>query len=601
MSNLDATPYDEDFAPAPVDIHSIEPGLRAAVSYLRVSTREQAERGGQDEGFSIPAQRLANHRKAASMGAAVVAEFVDAGESARKADRPQLQAMLEYVAENDVSYCIVHKVDRLARNRVDDVEINLALGRAGVKLVSATENIDETPSGMLLHGIMSTIAEFYSRNLGNEVSKGLTQKAMSGGTVTRAPLGYKNVRHIDALGRENRTIEVDPERAPLVRWAFDTYATGDWSLMMLRDELTQRGLLTRPTPKHPAKPLMISNLHEMLRNPYYIGEIVYRGESYAGTHEQLIDRGVWQQVQDVLAAHNHAGDRQRVHEHYLKGSVFCGSCGSRLTIMKIKNNYGTEYEYFACLGRHTRRTDCKRQSMPLAAVEQVVERAWQRLRLTYDERVRADDLITRALSDLAKTQGKQRADLESQREALLAERSKLLAAHYADAIPLSLLKIEQDRIASTMALIDEQLEGQDASHATVMKHLAGILNLLQHCGDAYVEAAPQIRRLLNQAFAEKIYVDEDGSGQFELELTVELIRGAAVLPLTDGSAPKAKSIVRPRVDPAPPGQPTINTPPKKNSRGNKSSGVLASLPLFSGSSLNKPVLVGLTGFEPATP
>jgi site-specific DNA recombinase len=182
---------------------------RKAISYVRVSTREQAGRGGQDEGFSIPAQRLANARKAAALGATVVEEFVDAGESARKTDRPQLQAMLDYVTKNNVDFCIVHKVDRLARNRVDDVEINVALTRAGVRLISATENIDETPSGMLLHGIMSTIAEFYSRNLAAEVSKGMTQKAIGGGTLFRAPLGYKNVRRFDAVGREYRTIEVD--------------------------------------------------------------------------------------------------------------------------------------------------------------------------------------------------------------------------------------------------------------------------------------------------------------------------------------------------------------------------------------------------------
>ena len=87
-----------------------------AVSYLRVSTRGQAERGGgHDEGFSIPAQREANKKKALSMGAIVGKEFVDRGASAKSADRPQLQAMLEYVKENAarVDYVIVHKVDRL--------------------------------------------------------------------------------------------------------------------------------------------------------------------------------------------------------------------------------------------------------------------------------------------------------------------------------------------------------------------------------------------------------------------------------------------------------------------------------------------------------
>ena len=86
---------------------------------------------------------------------------------------------------------IVHKVDRLARNRYDDAVISAQLQAAGARLVSVTENIDQTPSGLLLHGIMSSIAEFYSRNLANEVIKGTQQKVSAGGTPHIAPIGYR--------------------------------------------------------------------------------------------------------------------------------------------------------------------------------------------------------------------------------------------------------------------------------------------------------------------------------------------------------------------------------------------------------------------------
>ena len=98
-----------------------------AVLYLRVSTKEQAERGGEAEGFSIPAQREACSRKAGQLGASVVAEFIDAGESARSADRPRLQELLRYLAEQGADFVIVHKVDRLARNRYDDAVITAQL------------------------------------------------------------------------------------------------------------------------------------------------------------------------------------------------------------------------------------------------------------------------------------------------------------------------------------------------------------------------------------------------------------------------------------------------------------------------------------------
>ena len=94
-----------------------ERALATAVIYLRVSTKEQAQRDGDREGYSIPAQRDACRRKATALEAAVVEEFADRGESARSADRPELQRLLAYVRSNHVDYVIVHKVDRLARNR----------------------------------------------------------------------------------------------------------------------------------------------------------------------------------------------------------------------------------------------------------------------------------------------------------------------------------------------------------------------------------------------------------------------------------------------------------------------------------------------------
>ena len=104
---------------------------KRAIIYLRVSTARQASSGGEAEGYSIPAQREACRRKATELGADVVDEYVDAGASARSADRPALQALLDRLNEQkDVDYVIVHKVDRLARDRADDVAIGLTIHKA---------------------------------------------------------------------------------------------------------------------------------------------------------------------------------------------------------------------------------------------------------------------------------------------------------------------------------------------------------------------------------------------------------------------------------------------------------------------------------------
>jgi site-specific DNA recombinase len=483
---------------------------KTAVTYLRVSTTEQAKKGGREEGFSIPAQRQANARKAESLSAEVVAEFIDAGESGTKMDkRDGLRDLLAYIRENQVDYCVVHKLDRLARSRADDVAIHFALKQAGVTLVSTSENIDETPSGMLMHGIMSSIAEFYSRNLANEVTKGLAQKASLGGTVTRAPLGYRNIAVQDEYGRINKTVTLDAERAHLITWAFYRYSEGDCSLSVVLDQLTDRGLTTRPTPKWAGKPLTVSGLHHIFHNAYYKGEIHYKGAIYPGAHEPLVDPQTWQQVQDLLAANNVGGTHQRTNLHYLRGSVYCGSCGSRLMITIARNKSGTEYPYLVCSGRVRKTSDCTRQAMLVEHIEELIEDEYRTLALAPELRDSIEALILEDFDALHETSEKDRKQLDAQRIELTAQRQKLLDAHYAGAIPIELLKTEQDRIARQLSRIQEHLAAADSSYEEARAVLAEALDLTRDCHAAYLEANEPTRRLFNQAFFTKIYIDED--------------------------------------------------------------------------------------------
>lgn len=74
----------------------------------------------------------------------------------------------------------------------------------------------------------------------------------------------------------------------------------------------------------------------------------------------LVPPEVWYQVQSVLTAHKSAAEATQVHDHYLKGTVYCGQCASRLIVSNAKNRHGNVYCYFVCSGRHSKRTDCTR-------------------------------------------------------------------------------------------------------------------------------------------------------------------------------------------------------------------------------------------------
>lgn len=481
-----------------------------AVSYLRVSTKEQAERDGDPEGYSIPAQREANRRKAETIGADVIAEFVDRGESARSADRPELQRMLEFIRDQPVTYCIVHKVDRLARNRRDDVTINFALQKAGVRLVSATENIDETPSGMLLHGIMSSIAEFYSRNLANEVVKGMQQKAKTGGTPGRAPIGYKNVAAINEEGREVRTIVVDEQRAELITWAFETYATGEVTVLQLIEDLTARGFSTPATPTRASKPISDSLLYKVLTNPYYKGEVSFQGASYPGRHPKLVDDKTWQAVQDVLASRVN-GERARVHNHYLKGTVYCGSCESRLVVQHAKNRHGVIYEYFVCVGRHQKRTDCQQKAVSIALIEKKIVELYRSMALSPTVAAQTHEVLRGQLERASEEAKNAQSDLIREQQRLMARSEKLLDSHLDDTIPPALYKAEQRKISAQLVTIEDKLDRLKGRFDQIERNLEDALVLSRDCYEAYRRAPDQLRRQYNQAFFTRILVFADGT------------------------------------------------------------------------------------------
>ena len=477
-----------------------------AVIYLRVSTAAQADTDVHDEGYSIPAQREHCSRKAETLSAVVVDEYIDRGESARSADRPALQRMLARLEQGDIDYVIVHKVDRLARSRVDDVSIGLAIRRAGAQLVSATENIDETPSGKLLHGIMATIAEFYSQNLATEAKKGMTQKAKVGGTPGRPPLGYLNVREV-VDGREIRTIAVDPERAPHIRWMFEAYRSGEWTVTTLTEGLADRGLKTRPTKRCPAKPLVRAQVANLLANRYYIGIVSFDGVDYDGRHRPLIDLDTFEEVQAILEARAVAKERPWHNQHYLKGSLWCGRCRSRLTFIRVKGNGGT-YEYFFCLGRQ-RRNGCTQPYVAVTRIEEAVLDHYARVSLTQAEadaiRIMVGDYLRQAWSRSEQEAARQRrrvVELETQRR-------KLLEAHYADALPLALFKEEQDRISRELARARVAAAGVEHQLDDIDAIAAHALTLVTDAQAIYANISDRGRRLMNQAIFEHIWIDED--------------------------------------------------------------------------------------------
>ena len=536
---------------------------KRAVVYLRVSTTKQADKDIDPEGYSLPAQRDACLRKAEELGAEVVDVYMDRGESAKTRDRPKFQEMLSRIQKDrNIDYVILDKVNRFARNRRDDANVLFELRSAGCHLISVKENIDETPAGMLLHGIMATLAEYESRNNGAEAIKGMTKKAEVGGTPGRAPLGYSNVVKM-VEGRAVKVVDIDPERAPLVQWAFTEYATGQWTLNTLTEALAANGLRAIPQGNRSPRPVYRSIVGKMLSNRYYLGIVTFRGIEYSGRHEPLVSQELFDRVQEVLRLHGRSGERSRKHPHYLKGTVYCHSCGSRLCLTLARG----KYLYFFCAGRHTKLTNCLQRYVQTEEIEVAVGDFY-----ATDVRLDEEDCrsIREGLREVIEARRKgalpNLTTARRQIEDLEHQRRRVARGLVDGSLPTDLAREEQDRIRTELAAAHKLVEAAEVSFGEIETPLLRALELVGRCDEVYATGNTRVRRLCNQAFFHQLRIKD-----------VEVAEGDLVEPWRTFHDPMIRDYFR-----------------SVQSGGDRE-------PVRSGKSLNNDFLAPPAGLEPAPP
>ena len=313
---------------------SLSPGparQRQAVSYVRVSSREQER-----EGFSIPAQRALVRDYATTHGLTVVRKFEDV-ETAKHTGRPGFGEMLTFLKRT--SKCrvvLVEKTDRLYRNLKDWVtldELNLEIHFMKENTVFSRAS---RSSEKLIHGMKVLMAKNYIDNLSEETRKGQRQKAAQGLWPSCAPLGYVNVTRDGG-----RMIEPDPARAPLVTKLFDTYATGRYSLKDLTTLADELGLRSRK-----GRRLGRATLHHLLRSRIFSGDFDWDGTTYPGTHLPIVSPELWSRVQELLTGRGVTRRRRATHDFAFSRLITCGHCGCALVGDRKKERY----TYYHCTG-----------------------------------------------------------------------------------------------------------------------------------------------------------------------------------------------------------------------------------------------------------
>jgi site-specific DNA recombinase len=159
-----------------------------------------------------------------------------------------------------------------------------------VRLVSVSENLEDSVSGRLVENIKAAIAEFYSANLAEEVKKAMRQRVRQGGWPHQPPRGYSVAR-----SEGGRRIELDTEQASIIRRAFELCLSGYSGLPRLRLHLALAGLRSKS-----GRPVSNGYLGRLLRNPFYCGRVRWDGERHRGIHTALVTAEVFERVLAVL-------------------------------------------------------------------------------------------------------------------------------------------------------------------------------------------------------------------------------------------------------------------------------------------------------------
>ena len=435
--------------------------------YVRVSTAKQGD------GASLEAQKDAITGFASQNNLSIKVWYEEL-ETASKRGRPVFDQMIKDLKRGKAKGMIAHRWDRTARNFSDWAAIS-DLSDLGIKVFCAGDNIDfESRSGRLMADIQMVLATDYSRNLSIEVQKGQNQRLKEGYWPWAAPIGYLN-------NGEGQLKTLCPRKAPLVREAFELYASGEHSLTSLTDHMRTRGLTG-----HNDRPISRSNLEITLRNPFYCGQLRCKDRLYPGKHEPLVSVSLFKKIQRLKE--DRCIKKKTKHPFLFKRLLTCGACGRTLTGELQKGHI-----YYRCHNR-----SCAEKGMREDRVAKAVKAEIEAI--TWDEDQVAQFRAELEARDLFAEQKQLLASLKLRAADVQARQSRLTDLFIDNVIAEAEFKMRKSNLALDLAAIDEERRDleQQAERRGDLEDLISFVSSLSTVYDAANETRK--RELIKELF-----------------------------------------------------------------------------------------------------
>ena len=348
-----------------------------AVIYARYSSDSQREE-------SIDGQIRECTEYAERNGITILGSYVDRALSARTDDRPDFQRMIADSEKRLFDIVLVWKLDRFSRDRYDSAHYKHILKKNGVRVMSVKENISDGPEGIILESILEGYAEYYSAELSEKIQRGQTENALkcktNGGTL---PLGY--------CSDNEQNILIDPITAAIPIEIFTRYDNGE-TIKEICDELNSRGLKTRN-----GKKFKVNGVSIILSNRKYIGEYRYRDVVTPDGIPAIIDKDMFERVQERMAKNKRAPARKKAEDEYLLTTkLFCGKCQSMMVGESGTSHTKEVHRYYKCVSvKHNR--GCDKKTVRKEWIENIVIEEVKKLLANQDI---IEDFVNRTIAAL---------------------------------------------------------------------------------------------------------------------------------------------------------------------------------------------------------
>jgi site-specific DNA recombinase len=458
--------------------------MKEFFSYVRVSTARQGE-----EGVSLQQQKEANERCAARCGVKII-EMFEEQETAAKRGRPIFSKMLRLLKAGKASGVIIHKIDRSARNLRDWADLGELID-GGIEVYFANESLDlRSRGGRLAADIQAVVASDFIRNLREETKKGFYGRLKQGLLPMPAPLGYLNV------GKGELKI-IDPTKAPLVRKAFELYATAEFSLDQLVKEMHRRGLRSRKGRK-----VGRNSMSLLLNRPYYVGEIEIKktGERFLGGHEPIVAPALFERVQEILVGKY--PKRLKVHDFTFRRLFSCASCNYSLIGETHKG-----YIYYRC---HTK--GCPRAQAKETDIDDALEEMFLPLQFMDEEKQDWREQLKEMGHDFENSKRQMEDTLRADLQKVKIQSERLLEAYLDGVLEKEIFEQKKIALAIKCREIEKQLSNPGPFTDQRIRSLEDFLELAGNAYLLYKKASKEKKRELVENLTSNRWVKQKSIG-----------------------------------------------------------------------------------------